>query len=274
MVVEPAGAGRSGPLGPRLAAVASHAPQAAVLTDFDGTLAPVVDDPYGARPLPGASSVLASLAERYRRVAVVSGRPVAFLVEHLGLEGRGREGGRGAFPMAYGLYGLEWADGDGLHVHPEAPHWRSEVGAAAERAEAAHPAGVIVENKGLAVTLHWRTAEGQAGWARAFAKAEAEGRGLVCHPGRKSVELRPPVGADKGSVVEALCEGLEAACFFGDDRGDVPAFDALTRLASGGSFVACRVAVRSPEMPSQLADAADTVVDGPGGALAALRAMA
>jgi trehalose 6-phosphate phosphatase len=55
-----------------------------VFVDFDGTLAPIVDIPEEARPLPGAAAVLGRLADRYARVAVISGRPVAFLVEHLG----------------------------------------------------------------------------------------------------------------------------------------------------------------------------------------------
>ncbi len=39
-----------------------------------------------------------------------------------------------------------------------------------------------------------------------------------------SVELRPPVKTDKGTVVDELASGLGAACFFGDDLGDLPAF--------------------------------------------------
>ena len=51
----------------------------ALFTDFDGTLAPIVTDPATARPAPGAIEALARLAGRYRRVAVVSGRPLEFL---------------------------------------------------------------------------------------------------------------------------------------------------------------------------------------------------
>src|SRR5438128_1796911 len=58
--------------------------RAAILTDFDGTLAPIVDDPLAARPLPGAVDVLHRLAERFGVVGVVSGRPLDFLVGHLG----------------------------------------------------------------------------------------------------------------------------------------------------------------------------------------------
>ena len=52
--------------------------------DFDGTLSPIVADPADARPLTGAPELLAELARSFAVVAVVSGRPAAFLVRPLG----------------------------------------------------------------------------------------------------------------------------------------------------------------------------------------------
>jgi trehalose 6-phosphate phosphatase len=93
----------------------------------------------------------------------------------------------------------------------------------------------------------------------------------VVHEARQSVELRPPLDVDKGSVVRriAIQRRLEAACFIGDDLGDLPALAAVGELRHG-----LRVAVRSAEAPAELLAAADVVVDGPPGALAFLRAVA
>ena len=88
---------------PQLRALSEAPGDAAVLCDFDGTLAPIVAEPETARPLPGVTDVLAVLAARYRLVAVASGRPAAFLVEHLDVPGLER----------WGSYGLEWVDADG-----------------------------------------------------------------------------------------------------------------------------------------------------------------
>ncbi|MGH9304030.1 MAG: trehalose-phosphatase, partial [Acidimicrobiales bacterium] len=57
----------------------------ALLTDFDGTLSPIVVEPDSAYPLPGAVEALESLSAQLGAVAVVSGRPASFLVDHLGL---------------------------------------------------------------------------------------------------------------------------------------------------------------------------------------------
>lgn len=237
-----------------------------VFTDFDGTLAPIVDDPDRARPLPGTSEVLKALAGRFATVAVVSGRPLAYLADHLPDAGE---------TVLIGLYGLERGHGRPLVIEeaPAARAWRAAVDAAAGAAEATAPAPLLVERKGLAVTLHYRQAPALARWAGDFAAAQAAATGLVAHPGKMSVELRPPVETDKGTVVDELASGLGAACFFGDDLGDLPTFAALDRLRAAG-VTTLAVAVSGAETPADLIAAADLVVDGPPGALELLRTLA
>jgi trehalose 6-phosphate phosphatase len=88
-----------------------------------------------------------------------------------------------------------------------------------------------------------------------------------------SVELRPPVETDKGTVVSDVGAGLEAVCFVGDDHGDMPAFDRLSRLREAGVSTLA-VAVASPETPAALLAAADLIVDGPAGVLEFLHQLA
>jgi trehalose 6-phosphate phosphatase len=233
--------------------------RAAVLCDFDGTLAAIVDDPARARPVPGAAAALERLAHAYRTVAVISGRPAGFLREHLG--------GRGI--ALFGLYGLEQVRGTQIEEAEGAAAWRPVVGDAVAHARGADGPGVDVEPKGLSVTLHFRGRPEREAAVRAWADAEARRTGLVVHPGRLCFELRPPVDRDKGTVVRELAAGLAAACFLGDDRGDLAAFDALDQLERDGLF-ALRVGVRSTEGPAELVERADVQVDGPNGAVGLL----
>lgn len=248
-----------------LAPLARHRGRAALFLDFDGTLAPIVPDPTLARPLPGVPAVLAELASGFALVAVVSGRPAAFLVDVLGHPAR---------VHVAGLYGMEVAaPGDEVRTTAAAAAWRPVVAGATARAAGEAPPGVEVEAKGLTVTLHWRGRPDAEPWARRFSEAEAARSGLRAQPGRMALELRPPVAADKGTVVRDLAPGHHAAACFGDDLGDLPAFDALGELASGGMAVA-RVAVVDPESPPEVAAAADVTVDGPVQALALLELLA
>ena len=239
---------------------------AAVITDFDGTLSPIVLDPATARPLPGAVDALHELAATYRRVVVVSGRPARFLAEHLRIE---------TCPslVAYGLYGLEWTDGETVIEHRDAARWRPVVEAAVAAARAEAPADVTVEHKGLALTLHVRVAPKEADWAAGWVVRQAAETGLVVHPARKSYELRPPMTVDKGTVVADLIQGMAAACFMGDDVGDLPAYDALDVAAEADGLHALRVGVRSAEAPPDLLERSDIKVDGPEGALDLLRQL-
>jgi trehalose 6-phosphate phosphatase len=247
-----------------LTALAANADSGGVFSDFDGTLSPIVDDPASARPIPGAADVLGRLAERFRMVAVVSGRPGAFLAEHLG--------GRGL--TLRGLYGLEPVDADGtVRCVADADHWRSVVDQVATRAEAELPPEVSVERKGLSATVHFRRHPDQEDTARRWAESAATGTGLLLHPARMSFELRPPLPHDKGMVVADLASDLTHVCFLGDDVGDLEAFDALDALADAGATTV-KVAVSSTESVPDLVRRADLVVDGAEGALELLRNLA
>jgi trehalose 6-phosphate phosphatase len=243
---------------------ADHAASAGVFSDFDGTLALIVDDPTSARPLPGAADALAALARGYARVGVISGRPGAFLAEHLGRRGL----------ALTGLYGLEVVTADGVRPVAAAKRWRSAVDEVAARAEAELPPALGVERKDLSVAIHFRVSPGYAELAREWTADAAARSGLAVHPARMSYELRPPLPHDKGLVLTEAAAGLTHVLFAGDDRGDLDAFDALDRLAAGGDVTVARVAVRSPESPSELLERADVVVEGPEGVLSLLQALA
>jgi trehalose 6-phosphate phosphatase len=230
----------------------------AVLVDFDGSLSPIVDDPAAAVALPEAVGALRALAGRIGLVAVVSGRPVEFLLERIGIDG-----------IRYvGQYGLEWVDDLGRVQHDaRADASVDAVATVASEANARFP-DLLVERKGrLAVGLHWRTSDEMGDEVARWA-AEAGARlGLAVHESRKARELRPALAVDKGTAVRALIErapGIERACFAGDDRGDLAAFDALTALRAEGRLrVVVRIGIDSGEAPPELLAAADLVVAGP-----------
>ena len=247
----------------------------AIVTDFDGTLAPIVEDPARARPLDGAVEVMGALARRFGVAAVLSGRPVSFLVEQLA-GGTGRASGH---PLpgvrVVGLYGLEWLTDDGkVALEPGAVAWRPVIEEAAGRLGRDLPSGVLVETKSFGVTVHWRRSPGSEAWAVARVGTEAARTGLVPHAGRMSLELRPPLAVDKGSTTRGLAAGCSAACYLGDDLGDLPAFAALSDLAARGEMATVSVAAIDEESTPAVADAADVVINGPLEALGLLRWLA
>ncbi len=237
--------------------------RAAILLDFDGTLSAIVDEPADARPARGAVDVLHALAESYCRVAVVSGRPISFLVSHLGVAPK---------LILRGLYGLETAHHGEIAEHPDAEGWRPIVAHVARGFAAVAPPGVHLERKGLSVAVHYRQAPEHAPWADEWTGTIADETGLIRQRGRMSWELLPPVPVDKGTTVLELAQGLDAVCFIGDDAGDVAAFEALDYVARHGTRI-LKVVVDSPEVPGLLLEDADLVVDGPDEAVLLLRRL-
>jgi trehalose 6-phosphate phosphatase len=231
-----------------LARLTEDPARAAVLLDVDGTLAPIVSRPELAKVPAETRAELRRLAGRYELVACVSGRP-------------GEEAAR-----LVGVEGLTYVGVHGLELAPEAERWR----------EALRPFAALdwpwLEDKGLTVALHWREAENdQAARTELEAVAgRAKAAGLEARWGRKVLELRPPVEADKGTAVRALLgqRGLRRALYAGDDTTDLDAFAGLDGLE-----VAVRVAVASAEAPTGLREAADVVVGSPAELLGLLRLL-
>lgn len=261
------------------APVVACAPAIGVVLDFDGSLAPIVDDPATARALPESIEALRRLVGRVRPIAVVSGRPVEFLRRAVPVPGA----------VLLGQYGLE-REGPGRStvLDPRAADAlaRTDLAALAAGARSEFPTLRVEEKGGVAVTLHWREdpAVGQA--ATEWARAAAARHGLAAVAGRMAIELRPDVPVDKGSAVRELVLGapgavrdpgsaLRAVVVAGDDLGDLPAFDAASALVSEGHLeAAVRIGVRSAEAPDDLAERVDLVVAGPHGLSQALGVLA
>ena len=238
--------------------------RAAILTDVDGTLAPIVERAEEAAVPAEAREVMAALAERYGLVGAVSGRRAAEAKRLVGLDG-----------IAYaGNHGLELLLPGESEPSPD-PSLDGREGDAAEfvgalAAERLADAGLRVEDKGPIQALHWRGAEDdtRAEAAARTIAVEAGRAGLEPRWGRKVLELRPVGGGGKDAAVASLLAGdaLDRVVFAGDDRTDVDAFRRLGELRDAGELVtAVRVGVLSPEGPPEIAEESDLTVEGPAG---------
>lgn len=246
--------------------------RALIAVDYDGTLAPIVDDPARAVPEPGALDALRAVASRVALVAVVTGRPARTLVDLAGLQVL-----TGARLVVLGAYGTEsWDASTGRYQVPvPGPAIRQARERLIRLTEQA-PAGTWLEDKGRAVAVHTRRTADPTGVFTLLEPAVrevAQELGLRFEPGRAVLELREP-GGDKGDAVRAAVTRVEARAllYCGDDLGDVPAFEAATQLREQGLAV-LRVAVvsREREWPSGLVD---LQVDGPAGVVSMLRELA
>lgn len=211
---------------------------AAILLDVDGVLAPIVARPEDAVVPSETRAELERLVARYPLVACVSGRSGADAERIVGVDG------------------VVYAGSHGLELEPEAERWVEPLRAFAATVDWPY------EDKRLTGSFHYRNARDEDA-AHTFLEQVAEharAEGLIPRWGRKVLELRPPIDANKGTAVRRLLgeRGLRRALYAGDDTTDLDAFAALD-----GLDVAVRVAIASDEGPAELRGAADVGVDGP-----------
>jgi trehalose 6-phosphate phosphatase len=229
-----------------------------VALDFDGTLAPLVDDPLAARMTPAARAAVdrlgAALEGTTTRLALVSGRNLADLAAC-------SEPPVGAFLV--GSHGAETGrvSADGVDAVP------LELSAAQEEALASLRAGLAeavagregawVQDKPSAAVLHTRLASpDDTRAAEAVADALAARLGLHAMHGKDVVEIAV-VQTSKGEAVDRLRDvvgqdvgrpGRARVLYAGDDTTDETAFAVLgpgdlgVKVGDGETLAGQRVA--------------------------------
>ena len=196
----------------------ARVPQLLIACDYDGTLAPIVEDPSAAQPLPEAVAAVRALAALPQTtVAVVSGRALRDLATLSRLPSE---------VHLVGSHGSEFDIGFVQRLAPELVDLRTRIQKAIEEIVANKP-GVRLEPKPASIAVHTRTAapadadavreaifEGPASWA-----------GVHVTQGKEVVELLV-LQTHKGTAVDALRMQLSASAvlFVGDDVTDENAF--------------------------------------------------
>jgi trehalose 6-phosphate phosphatase len=199
----------------------------ALFLDYDGTLVGIRRRPELARLRSDRRAVLVRLA-RLAEVIIVSGRPLEEVRRLVGIPG-----------LVYvGNHGLEIAGDGRVWVHPLAARRVSAVTRAtvALRARTLGMPGILVEDKGLTASVHYRAAKRRL-HKPILAIAEDEIRrsrgALVLRQGKMVLEIRPRLDWDKGQSVLRLLRAPRRRSrgawpiYIGDDLTDEDAFRAL-----------------------------------------------
>ena len=201
--------------------------ETALFLDLDGTLAAIEPRPEHVVAHPERTSLLARLREALDgRLAVVSGRPLDDLDRILD----------GSVTACAGVHGLQRRRGDGSLLDAPAVAGIADARRALARS-LPHANDLHIEDKGLALAVHFRQTPALAGAVTEAARAVAARYGLAVQPGDMVVELRPP-GFDKGDAIEAFMAEPPFAgftpVFVGDDLTDEHGFRAVRDLGGYG----------------------------------------
>ena len=197
--------------------VVAEVPRLLIACDFDGTLAPIVNNPADARPLPAAAEALEELSNLpSTEVALVSGRALNVLRDLASMS-----------PMVH-LIGSHGAEFDTGFAHPIDEALLSRITNELNEI-AADRSGVTVETKPASVALHVRNASAADGEnALRAARAAAAEWDAQLTEGKAVVEFAV-ISTDKGEAIDILREqqNATAVVYLGDDVTDEKAFRRL-----------------------------------------------
>lgn len=205
----------------------------ALFLDFDGVLAPIEETPAAVGPEPRRNALLRQLTDRLSgRIAVVSGRTLADVDRILD----------GALVAVAGVHGLQRRNAAGQVGHAW-PHPKLGHARAAFHGLAGAERGLLVEDKGISVALHYRRAPACAQPVRELAERLAETTGLALQEGDMVAELRSP-GPTKGDALAAFMAEPPFAgarpIYIGDDLTDEDGFAAAQAAGGFGILVGRR----------------------------------
>lgn len=196
---------------------AAQVPRLLITSDFDGTLAPIVNNPADARPLRDGAEALVALAQRPdTSAALISGRALEVLRDLSGM------------PAAVHMVGSHGAEFDSGFAHPIDRALLDRIAAELTTIAATRP-GVTVELKPASVALHVRNAEpadAEAASAQALQSARAWDAQLT--KGKAVLEFAV-ITTDKGEAIDILRDEHQASAviYFGDDVTDEKVFRRL-----------------------------------------------
>ncbi|MFO1151247.1 MAG: trehalose-phosphatase [Alsobacter sp.] len=195
----------------------------ALFLDFDGTLVNIAAKPDAVQVAPQLPGILAALRERLEgALAIVSGRPIAVLDAYLAPE---------RFDAA-GLHGAEQRFGSVVQVDAASDPARLRPILAELKALAGKHPGLIVEDKGRSVAIHWRLAPRSAAIAVSVMRAASEGLGADyrLQEGKNVLEILPR-WATKGAAIARFLDQEpfrdRRPVFIGDDVTDEHGFEVV-----------------------------------------------
>ncbi len=229
-----------------------------IITDFDGTLSKIVNDPDAASIQPKSKEHLAALAPQLALLAVVSGRGAADIHRMTGIKAA----------VYVGNHGMErWVDGD-VATPPEVAAYRPNLEGVLASLEPHMEGGMQIEDKGATASVHYRRTDNPAATAERLRPALehiTQLHDIELHSGKMVFELRPPIKQDKGSAFGSLVVEFEltGAFFLGDDVTDAAALQAAGELRAAGNVYTVGLGVRhGDDTPQAVLDHSDVLADG------------
>jgi trehalose 6-phosphate phosphatase len=220
----------------------------AIITDIDGTISKIASTPDEAVVTDSMRRELVKLKDKFSLVAVISGRSAFNAKEMVGVDGL----------LYVGNHGLEFLKDEKLFMDPKVEKYLpkiKEAGKKLKEGDLSCITGLLFEDKEICFSIHYRLCDPLENVREKILNIlenDPECKNLKISEGRCLVELKPPVGCDKGTILSNIIEqyNLEKIIYIGDDITDDDAFKRLKKMENEDKVRSASVLVLSNEIPS------------------------
>jgi len=230
-----------------------------IITDIDGTISEIAPTPDKAVVSPIMKDLLGKFVKKFKFMAVLSGRSVTDARRMVGVEGL----------LYVGNHGLEYLKDNEIYLDPQVEKYLpvlKKVTKEIQEGGLCTLEGILFEDKGICFTIHYRLCEDPEEVRKKILKTvetAKSSKDLKIKEGRKILEIRPPIGHDKGTILQKLVleNHLENVIYLGDDITDSDAFLKLKELKEEGLIDGESIAVISGEIPDYVRENASFFVE-------------
>jgi trehalose 6-phosphate phosphatase len=233
-------------------------PETIIVTDIDGTISTIQSLPHEAVITRNMEDVLTKIQKKFMLLAIITGRPLSDAFKMIDIPGI----------LYIGNHGMEYQKNNSVVTDKKILKYIPKINKLYEKLKAEpniKMSGIILENKNACLSIHYRLSENPQ-IARKNILQTLKNIKIVeelqIKEGKKIIEIRPPVGNDKGVIIKKIVKKYHTKklIYLGDDITDVDAFKEINNLSNNNNFQGISIVVQSDETPEFVLNNADYYV--------------
>ncbi|MGZ7067262.1 MAG: trehalose-phosphatase [Methanobacterium sp.] len=230
----------------------------AIITDIDGTISEIVPTPMEATVAPQIRETMEEMSDKFKFTGVMTGRSI----------NNAREMMESDKLIYIGNHGLEQFKNGEITIEKKVKDYIGIIKKVAQsiQKELSEYGCVLFQDKELSFTVHYRLCDNPEEIRRIALSVISnieESRKLKIAEGRMVIEIRPPIGDDKGTILQKFIHDndIKKIIYLGDDITDSDAFRKLNELRNQGMVESFSIAVKSNETPEYVIQSANFYVN-------------
>jgi trehalose 6-phosphate phosphatase len=234
-------------------------PTTIIVTDIDGTISTITPLPHQAVITPDMKGILNEIQRKFKLLAIITGRSLEDALKMINIPDI----------LYIGNHGMEYQRNNEIITDKKILSYIPQINNLHDKLkQESHTKipGIIIENKNTSISIHYRSTKDPKKARKIIIqtlKNIENIKELQIKEGKKIIEVRPPIGNDKGKIINKIVKnyGGNQLIYLGDDVTDVDAFKEISKLSNEKEIKGTSILVQSNETPEFVKNNAEYYVN-------------